>query len=544
MHAFNYRRRTSSVVNIGSTPMGGDYPIRVQSMANVSTMDTEKAVDQAIRMIEHGAEYVRFTAQGEIEARNLKAIREQLSSLGYNTPLVADIHFNPKAADVAATTVEKVRINPGNYVDKAKTFDRIDYTDSEYAEELRKIRDRFIPFINLCKQHHTAIRIGVNHGSLSDRIMSRYGDTIEGMVASCMEFLRICKEEKFDDVVISMKASNTVVMVQAVRLLVKTMDEEGMFYPLHLGVTEAGEGEDGRIKSAVGIGTLLQDGIGDTIRVSLSEEPEKELPVARKLIDYITSRSVAGYIPWSQRLGGDFFGCEIRKTSRTGNIGGGAVPIVVSNRKQGIFESVPDFKPDYLYVGSQDPDTLPDTSPFIIDADCWKKRDNLYPLYNIDDIAGIEKNSASVKFLMVDTERPITEEQKELLKREHSIVLLLKTSHANPLGAVRAFIYQLLLAGCDTPVVQVLSYSDRDKESLQLKAAVDFGALLLDELIDLSASSNLQQSFSKTSCPLKYETALIASCGLMLNIGLVSACLKKHFIQTYLEDSILYLRLY
>ena len=267
MAYFNYNRRKSSVAQIGDTPMGGENPIRIQSMANVSTMDTEAAVAQAIRMIEAGAEYVRFTAQGEREARNLGEIRKQLNEQGYTTPLVADIHFNPRAADAAAGEVEKVRINPGNYVDKVKTFSHLEYTDEEYAAEIEKIRERFVPFLNICKAHGTAIRIGVNHGSLSDRIMSRYGDTPEGMVASCMEFLRICREENFPDVVISIKASNTVVMVRTVRLLVRTMEAENMHYPLHLGVTEAGDGEDGRIKSAVGIGTLLCDGIGDTIRV-------------------------------------------------------------------------------------------------------------------------------------------------------------------------------------------------------------------------------------------------------------------------------------
>ena len=282
----DYKRRKSSVAHIGNTPMGGDFPIRVQSMANVSTMDTDAAVAQAISLIQAGSEYVRFTAQGEREARNLGVIRRILNEKGYHTPLVADIHFNPRAADAAACNVEKVRINPGNYVDRVKTFSHLEYTDEEYAAELQKIRDRFVPFLNICREHGTAIRIGVNHGSLSDRIMSRYGDTPEGMVASCMEFLRICRDENFPDVVISIKASNTVVMVQTVRLLVRTMDAEDMHYPLHLGVTEAGEGEDGRIKSAVGIGTLLAEGIGDTIRVSLSEAPEAEIPVARKLLAF------------------------------------------------------------------------------------------------------------------------------------------------------------------------------------------------------------------------------------------------------------------
>lgn len=284
MDIFNYTRRDSSVVNVGATPLGGDNPVRIQSMTTTSTNDTEGSVEQAIRIIEAGGEYVRLTTQGVREAENLKNINAGLRSRGYNTPLVADVHFNPHVADVAALYAEKVRINPGNYVDPARTFKKLEYTDEEYAAELQKIEKQFVPFLNICRENHTAIRIGVNHGSLSDRIMSRYGDTPAGIVESCMEFLRICKRENFNDVVISIKASNTVVMVRSVRLLVEAMDKEGMKYPLHLGVTEAGEGEDGRIKSAVGIGALLADGIGDTIRVSLSEEPEAEIPVRAILL--------------------------------------------------------------------------------------------------------------------------------------------------------------------------------------------------------------------------------------------------------------------
>ena len=272
------------MVHVGNLTIGGDAPVRVQSMATVSTLDTEGAVAQAIRIIEAGGELVRFTTQGTREAENLRNIKAELVARGYDTPIVADVHFNANVADVAALYADKVRINPGNYVDPARKFDKIDYTDDEYAEELRKIERRLVPFLQLCREHKTAIRIGVNHGSLSDRIMSRYGDTPEGIVESCMEFLRICQRERFDDVVVSIKASNTVVMVHSVRLLVKAMDAEDMHYPLHLGVTEAGEGEDGRIKSAVGIGALLADGIGDTIRVSLSEEPEAEIPVAYAIL--------------------------------------------------------------------------------------------------------------------------------------------------------------------------------------------------------------------------------------------------------------------
>lgn len=282
-----YQRRKTDQVKVGNLTIGGDAPIRIQSMATVDTNDTEGCVAQAKRIIDAGGELVRFTTQGTREAENMQHISARLKADGYSTPLVADVHFNAHVADVAACYCEKVRINPGNYVDPGRVFKHLEYTDEEYREELLKIERRLIPFINICKEHHTAVRIGVNHGSLSDRIMSRYGDTPAGIVESCMEFLRIFKQEDFNDVVISIKASNTVVMVQTVRLLVETMDREDMHYPLHLGVTEAGEGEDGRVKSAVGIGALLTEGIGDTIRVSLSEEPEEEIPVARALVEMI-----------------------------------------------------------------------------------------------------------------------------------------------------------------------------------------------------------------------------------------------------------------
>ena len=281
-----YNRRNTISVRVGGTAIGGSNPIRLQSMTTTATLDTEGCIEQAIRIIQAGGELVRMTTQGTREAENMRLIREGLTARGYDTPLVADVHFNPAVADVAARYVEKVRINPGNYVDPARTFKHLEYTDAEYAQEIERIRDRFIPFLNICRDHGTAIRIGVNHGSLSDRIMSRYGNTPAGMVESCMEFLRICVKQDFMNVVISIKASNTVVMIQTVRLLVKEMDREGMAFPIHLGVTEAGEGEDGRIKSAIGIGALLAEGIGDTIRVSLSEAPEREIPVARKLVDY------------------------------------------------------------------------------------------------------------------------------------------------------------------------------------------------------------------------------------------------------------------
>ncbi len=479
MDYFNYSRRKSSVVNIGNTPLGGENPIRIQSMANVSTMDTEAAVRQAIRMIEAGAEYVRFTAQGEREARNLGEIRKELNAQGYTTPLVADIHFNPRAADAAADEVEKVRINPGNYVDKVKTFDLLEYTDEEYAAELQKIRDRFVPFLNICKEHGTAIRIGVNHGSLSDRIMSRYGDTPEGMVASCMEFLRICRDENFPDVVISIKASNTVVMVKTVRLLVRTMEAEGMHYPLHLGVTEAGDGEDGRIKSAVGIGTLLTDGIGDTIRVSLSEDPEAEMPVARKLVDYILERQGHKPITASLTPGYDPITATRRVSRVTEGIGGNFPPIVISDRSNGDFEFDHLSMPDYIYIGAEDPENLPDTFRMLVDAHFWKERPNAFPYFIASEIEEMKKFNSPLKFIRL-TFNDLTNHTLEILKQDPTVVVVLSTHHRNAVGSQRAAMHKLMIAGCDVPIILHREYHETDKESLQLKSAADFGTLLLD----------------------------------------------------------------
>ena len=479
MAYFNYKRRQSSVARIGDTPMGGDFPIRIQSMANVSTMDTDAAVAQAIRMIEAGAEYVRFTAQGEREARNLGEIRERLNERGYTTPLVADIHFNPRAADVAAERVEKVRINPGNYVDKVKTFSHVEYTDEEYAAEIEKIRARFVPFLNICKAHGTAIRIGVNHGSLSDRIMGRYGDTPEGMVASCMEFLRICRDEDFPDVVISIKASNTVVMVRTVRLLVRTMEAEGMCYPLHLGVTEAGDGEDGRIKSAVGIGALLADGIGDTIRVSLSEDPEAELPVARKLVDYILEREGHRPIDAVMAPGFDAVAPERRATRVVENIGGSNPPVVISDRSHGDFEFDYDALPDYIYIGKEDPDNLPDNFRLLVDAHFWKDRPNAFPCFIASEIEELREYDAPLKFIRL-TYADLTERVIEVLKADKNVVVTLSTHHPNGVGEQRAAMHKLLMAGCDVPVILHRDYPEPDVESLRLKSAADLGALLLD----------------------------------------------------------------
>lgn len=328
MSEFSYHRRPTLEVRVGNTAIGGNNPVRIQSMASTSTMDTEASVAQARRIVDAGAELVRFTAQGVREAANLGEIRRRLRESGCDVPLVADIHFNPRAAFAAAEQVEKVRINPGNFVDPGRTFRKIEYTDEEYAAELRRLEEALVPFLETCRANDTAIRLGVNHGSLSDRIMSRYGDTPAGMVESAMEFLRVCRNHGFDRVVISIKASNVVVMVETVTRLVEAMDAEEMHYPLHLGVTEAGDGEDGRIKSAVGIGALLREGIGDTIRVSLSEEPEAELPVARKIMDYIDLMATAASVE-APRDGRFRLGKGMRRMSREiGAVGGSRVPVV------------------------------------------------------------------------------------------------------------------------------------------------------------------------------------------------------------------------
>lgn len=483
MDYFNYNRRQSSVVQIGNKQLGGNNPILIQSMANVSTLDTNACVEQAIRIIDAGADYVRFTAQGIREAENLGVIRQELTRRGYTNPLVADIHFNPKAADAAAQVVEKVRINPGNYVD-SKIFNIREYSDEEYNAGIAKIRERFIPFLHLCKEHNTAIRLGINHGSLSDRIMSRYGDTPEGMVASCMEFLRICREENFHNVAISIKASNTVVMVQTVRLLVKTMDAEGMAYPLHLGVTEAGDGEDGRIKSAVGIGTLLHDGIGDTIRVSLSEEPEAEVPVARKLAEYVQKRAGAPRVEGTVAPGFDKIKPARRKSRIVEGIGGEGIPVVVSDRSNGLsFEFNPEAKPDYVYVGAVDPDSLPDNIKFIVDAHRWKEKENVFPYFVASNAAEMHNYNASIKFIRL-TYADLNEEMLAILKNDPSAVVILSSHHANVLGAQRAFMHKLMASGCDVPVILHREYKETDVETLQIKSSADLGALILDGFCD------------------------------------------------------------
>ena len=349
MDFFNYTRRPTVDVHIGNLTLGGNHPIVVQTMTNTNTLDTDASVAQCTRVIDAGAQLVRLTAQGVREAENLRNIHQALREKGYTAPLSADIHFNPRAAFAAAKNVEKVRINPGNFVDRHKKFETIEYTDEEYANELEMIRAKFVPFLETCRLHGAAIRIGVNHGSLSDRIMSRYGDTLEGLVESCMEYLRVAVDENFTDIVISIKASNTLVMTKAVRLLVQTMEKEDMHFPLHLGVTEAGDGEDGRIKSAVGIGALLADGLGDTIRVSLSEDPEAEIPIAQKMVDYLASREHHTPIECGPCANFSPTSTDKRKTYSVRNIGGEHVPVVISDRSQTNDMTIhPHFIPDFI----------------------------------------------------------------------------------------------------------------------------------------------------------------------------------------------------
>ena len=493
---FNLQRRNASVTTVGNVAMGGNNPVRVQSMTTTNTNDTEASVAQVQRIVQAGGELVRLTTQGKREAENLQNIKQTLSKLGLHTPLVADVHFNANVADVAAQHVEKVRINPGNYVDPGRTFKQLEYTDEEYAEEIKKIDARFVPFLNICRQNNTAVRIGVNHGSLSDRIMSRYGDTPAGIVESCMEFLRICKREQFNNVVISIKASNTVVMVQSVRLLVQQMRLENMNYPLHLGVTEAGEGEDGRIKSAVGIGALLADGIGDTIRVSLSEEPEAEIPVARALVDYVSARTPHLPIPAKVANGFNFVAPERRSTNPVANIGGQNPPVVISNRmdknKVHVVTNI-DQTPDYIYIGRHLPATLSPQRRYIMDYDAYMQLastnpqvvEQVYPIFPHNAVPFISLVQADVKFLVLQYGAD-SEEYIACLKHHPEVVVVCMSTHKNKVGDQRALVHELWQAGLNNPVVfaQMYRHTNEEKDLFQLKAAADMGPLMIDGLTD------------------------------------------------------------
>lgn len=495
---FNYKRRAATVAHVGRLNIGGDNPVHVQSMTTTSTLDTEGSVAQCKRIIDAGGELVRLTTQGRREAENLANISRQLRAEGYTQPLCADIHFNANVADVAACHTEKVRINPGNYVDPARTFKHLEYTDEQYAQELEKIEERLTTFIDLCKKHHTAVRIGVNHGSLSDRIMSRYGDTPEGIVESCMEFLRIFRKHNFDDVVISIKASNTVVMVRSVRLLVAEMDREDMHYPLHLGVTEAGEGEDGRIKSAVGIGALLADGIGDTIRVSLSEEPEAEIPVAKHLVRYIRRKQGHLLVPGVQAKNFDYLRPERRKTQAVGPIGGTQPPVVIVSEVQGAKEGVTQgqeaLRPDYIYVGQQMPDQPVEGQRYIVDFNAFGRElqkhmdvaDYMFPIFPYNAMPYISAVPDTAPIFLVLPYGSCAEEYKACLKANPNVVVVVPSQHQNRLGEQRALVHELMAEGIENPVVfaQAYKHSQQEKADLQLEAAADMGALMMDGLTD------------------------------------------------------------
>jgi (E)-4-hydroxy-3-methylbut-2-enyl-diphosphate synthase len=503
-----YQRWNTREVMIGQIGVGGNNPIRIQSMTTTDTMDTDGTIAQSIRMIDAGCEIVRITAPSVKEAENLKLIKEGLKAQGYDAPLVADIHFTPNAAEVAARIVEKVRINPGNYADRKK-FEIHDYSDESYSKKLDRIRERFIPLINICKNYGTAMRIGTNHGSLSDRIMSRYGDTPLGMVESAMEFLRIAEDENYHNIILSMKASNTQVMVQAYRLLVKTMNDETMNYPLHLGVTEAGDGEDGRIKSAVGIGTLLEDGLGDTIRVSLTEEPEAEIPVAKDLVGRYVNREKHSPIQPIENLRFDPFSRQRRETNSILNIGGENVPIVIgdlSNNDSIQPEDLTSF--GYLYSESQDKwhisdqaiDLLfigqnsiefkiPGTLSILQSSDSFEKKERHYPLFDSKNVQNIRGKQISF-FLINSIEKLVN------LKNLKNIILILETNNDHGLADQRRFFIVCSALGIQNPIIVKRSYSTSSENELLLYSATDLGGLQLDGFGDgIWVDSDLNPSF-------------------------------------------------
>ena len=511
-----YSRYKTRVVNIGNVPLGGDNPIRIQSMTTTDTMDTKATVEQSIRMIEAGCEYVRITAPSIKEAKNLENIKKELRARGYNAPLIADIHFTPNAAELAARIVEKVRVNPGNYADKKK-FESIDYTDAAYEFELERIRERFTPLVKICKEYGTAMRIGTNHGSLSDRILSRYGDTPLGMVESALEFLRICEDNSYYNIVLSMKASNPQVMVQAYRLLIQKMQQYDMNYPLHLGVTEAGEGEDGRIKSAVGIGTLLEDGIGDTVRVSLTEEPEFEIPVAKALVDRYLNRASHKAIPGvsssteltnvkleTLNLPYNPYDYKRRETQEAINIGGHNVPRVVADFSQkqtitpatlfavGYNYSVPldkwnltDQACDYIYAGDNTIDfEIPGTLGIIYNSALWKLMDNpvrSYPLFSADEYLTTDKKSNVLNFVSIGsallTQASIN---SKLQQFDKTVVFVFETSNEHGMAEQRRMFIELMSNKVEVPVIIKRNYNNLSEEEFQLHVATDTGALLLD----------------------------------------------------------------
>lgn len=493
----NRQRLNTIKVSVGSVTIGGDAPIRIQSMTTTDTMDTEQSVAQSARMIAAGCEMVRLTAPSKKEAENLGLIKKELRDLGLSTPLVADIHFTPNAAEIAALLVEKVRVNPGNYADKKK-FEEIDYTEASYQAELVRIEEKFTPLVLLCKKHGTAMRIGTNHGSLSDRILSRYGDTPEGMVASAMEFIAICEKHSYDQVVVSMKASNTIVMVQAYRLLVSKMLENNKIYPLHLGVTEAGDGEDGRIKSAVGIGALLEDGIGDTIRVSLTEEPEYEIPVAQKIVQKYKNQHAFNFPKFEGELPYNPYEYARRETTLIHNIGGKNVPVVMADfsKKDTISPAsffafgynyshnldkwnLQDQAADYVFIGDNSitfevPGTLGVICSWINWSTNYKDKKGYYPLFSDGDLSKIDKNKQA--FLSLEA----TENLPENLVDYPKLILVAKTKFSNKTQIFRNLYLNLAKNNLLNPVILSFDSTDIDAENFQLEVSSDAGAMLID----------------------------------------------------------------
>lgn len=516
---YNRKRFSTREVKVGTVGVGGDNPIRIQSMTTTDTMDTQGSIDQSIRMIKSGCEIVRLTAPSKKDAENLLHIQNGIRERGYSTPLVADIHFTPNAAEVAAQIVDKVRVNPGNYADKKK-FEEHVYTDESYQHELNRIEEKFVPLVLLCKENGVAMRIGTNHGSLSDRILSRYGDTPEGMVESAMEFLRICVKHDFHNIVLSMKASNTLVMVQAYRLLVKTMLENDMNYPLHLGVTEAGDGEDGRIKSAVGIGALLEDGIGDTIRVSLTEEPEAEIPVARELVEKLNPSNTHEFvITGAHKLAFDPFIHVRRETSEIGNIGGKHVPVVFANLNHvenikpshfygfGYNYSVPldkwnisDSAADYVYVGDKSIDfELPGTIGVVCDYENWRAnythREGFYPLI---DKNGLHLMSSDSSFFI---RWKAEDSEVHTLKNFPKAIIICETTYTNKTQLYRFFRLNLAKSKINNPVVLHNFIASENEQTVQLYSSSDLGGSLIDGFGDgIWLTANIgAQSINSTS---------------------------------------------
>ncbi|MFC2092628.1 (E)-4-hydroxy-3-methylbut-2-enyl-diphosphate synthase [Bacteroidota bacterium] len=484
----SYSRFISREVNIGDIPLGGDNQIRIQSMTTTDTMDTKATVEQCIRIFDAGADYVRITAPSIKEAENLANIKEGLKEIGYSKPLIADIHFTPNAAEIAARIVEKVRINPGNYADKKRFASEI-FSEEEYTSEVNRIREKFTPLAKICKEYGTALRIGTNHGSLSDRIMSRYGDTPLGMVESALEFVRICEELNFYDIVLSMKASNPKVMVQAYRLLMNKMIDEGMSYPIHLGVTEAGEGEDGRIKSSIGIGTLLEDGIGDTIRVSLTEEPEAEIPVALELVERYSNRTQHKTIPAIIDYPVDPFEYTKRITNKIGNIGNNNVPVVVLsyNAKNVNDWNESDIVPEYLYLSNNsDNHSLPQNVEKIYDYDQWLSLNMLthsLSLLTVEQyLKGLVK-SDEIKFVSLFIE-DLETELIDKLSNDENCIIVLNTDNTHAMVELRRAFVNLIKKNLTVPVIIKRDYKNLDEEKLMLHSSTDVGGLLIDGLGD------------------------------------------------------------